>query len=143
MLFPTIFVLGQKDDTFEKLKSYTKGANVVIITTSDNIDQAFSKIGSLILDYGLIIENSDKSLYYLNTEYTSLNKYSFQTKINVRLKTQDNFTIIIIKGEALSGQFKFTPANNYKKGQVTSVCFAQMFELAETYSNGTITVENE
>jgi hypothetical protein len=140
---PSIFVYGQKDETFEKLKSYTKGANVVIISTSDNIDEAFGKIASLIMDYGLNIENSDKNLYYLNTEFSSLNNYAFQTKMNVRLKTENNLTKIIIKGEALSGQFKFAPANNYKKGQVTSVCFAQMFEIAEKYSNGTVTAENE
>jgi len=136
-------IYGQKPETFEKLLNYEKGATIVIITTSDTIDQAFNKIGSIVMDYGFNIENSDRNLYFMNTEYTSIGRYSFKSKLMIRVKRQDNITKIIIKGESANGRFKFPAGNYYRKRELPSICFAQMFEIAELYDNGTISVAKE
>lgn len=134
---------SQKPETFEKLASYEYGVNVIVISTSDSIELAFNKIAMILMDYGFGIENSDRALFYLNTELSSVGKYSFDSKISLRLKTQNDTTRIIIKGDAYSGGFKFRGANMQKKKQVPGICFAQMFEVAELYGNGIISVEKD
>jgi len=142
VLFTSI-TFGQKPETFDKLLNYEKGAKIVIVTTSDSIDQAFNKIALIIMDYGFNIENSDKTFYYLNTEYTEVGKYSISSKLSVRVKRQDNSTKIIIKGESANMGFKIPAGNYYRKKELPSICFAQMFEIAELYENGVISVAKE
>ena len=143
ILFLSSFIInGQKKETFKKLKSYEKGAELIVLKTSDPIDEAFDKIASYIMDYGLSIDNSDRRLNYLNTGYTSLNTYDFRLKIKVRLMKNDTITKIVLRGDALKQTVGFTAVNNHKKMSVIGVAFAQLFEFAEMYDNATITVEN-
>ena len=137
----SLIISSQKKETFKKLKSYEKGAELIVLKTSDPIDEAFDKIASYIMDYGLSIDNSDRRLNYLNTGYTSLNTYDFRLKIKVRLMKNDTITKIVLRGDALKQTVGFTAANNHRKISVIGVAFAQLFEFAEMYDNATITVE--
>lgn len=133
---------SQSDEILVKCKSLPKGATVVTISTPDSVNVAFKKIASLILDYGFTIANSDKELYYLNTDFASIGGYSFETKINVRLKPLNSGgTSILLKGEADSG-FIFQ-ACNYQRKDVPSRAFAHMIAVATLYENGEISATTE
>jgi hypothetical protein len=142
-----LIIFGQKTETYEKLKSYDKEATLIIIVTDDTIDLAYNKIATYVMDYGFALENSDKSLFYFNTKpmlmLDGFKRYSFENKINVRLKQQGNQTKIIIKGEVNNSPYKFPAANLHNKDLVQTICFAQMFEIAEMYENGIFSVEFE
>ena len=133
---------AQKPETYQKLKDYPKGVTVIEITTSDSTVAAYNKIATLVMDYGFNLENSDKSLLYFSTEPTSVGRLAFRTKLNVRVKRVDKGTMVIMKGDALSGNYKFPASNDHRK-DVPSSGFAQMLEIAEQYQGGTITVRKE
>lgn len=133
---------AQKPETYEKLKAYPKGVTIIEITTSDSTEAAYNKMAMLVMDYGFNLENSDRSLLYFNTKPTSLGRHAYKAKLNVRVKKVDNATMIIIKGDALSGNFVFPSSNDHRK-DVPSSSFAHMFEIAEQYEGGAITVRKE
>lgn len=70
---------AQSPETFLKLKELPKGDTDVIIKTTDDLDLAFKKMAMLVMDYGFTIANSDKELYFMNTEEASVNDYMFST----------------------------------------------------------------
>jgi len=139
LIFLSTSIYSQNKETITKLKALEKNANNVIITTTDTIDSAFKKMANIVLDKGFEIEKSDKDLYYLVTAFKSDPNYSFESRISLRLKKVGDTIQIILKGEVQNGGYKFEAVNSRFK-TVISVGFAQLFEIAESYTNGYVTV---
>lgn len=142
MMLCAVEAVAQQPATFQKLKELPKGSNEIIITTTDSIDLAFKKISMLVMDYGLTIANSDKDLYFINTDAVPLNNYMFSTKASVRLKVIASGTSIILKGTGKNGVYEFQ-SENYHRKDVPNTVFAQLYEIATGYEGGTITTQKK
>jgi hypothetical protein len=134
---------SQSDEILLKCKSFPKGTNVITINTKDTVNIAFKKIAGIILDYGFTIANSDKELYYINTDFVTIGSYTFKTKISVRLKPKTNGgTSIILKGESTNSGYSF-PAYNYHRKDVPNRAFAHMLAIASKYEDVEILASTE
>ncbi len=134
----TVFLCSaQSPETFLKLKELPKGDTDVIIKTTDDLDLAFKKMAMLVMDYGFTIANSDKELYFMNTEEASVNDYMFKTRVSIRMKKLDEGTQITLKGTGINGTFNFEAINKHRK-DVPNTVFAQLYEIAIGYSGGTV-----
>ena len=134
---------SQSDISLLKCKELPKGANIITLKTIDSINVAFKKIANIILDYGFTIANSDKDLYFLNTDFVSFGGYTFKTKLNVRVKENEGGgTAIILKGEAINFYVSITPANYHRK-DVPNRAFAHMLSIALKYEDSAISTSSE
>ena len=134
---------SQSDISLLKCKEFPKGSNIITLNTSDTINVAFKKIANIILDYGFTIANSDKDLYFLNTDFVSFGGYTFKTKLNIRVKENEGgVTSITLKGEAINFNISFTPANYHRK-DVPNRAFAHMLSIALKYENAVISTSSE
>lgn len=143
LLFCSLNVFGQSNETLMSLRDYPKGVNTIYIDTPDTITLAYQKIASALLDYGFEIEKSDNLLFYITTEFSTVGGMLFSTQIRARLKTTEaGGTRIILKGDGGSGGWKY-PAANYHRKDVPNRAFAIMLEVARNYPLGAVSLGKE
>ncbi|THH34212.1 hypothetical protein [Neolewinella litorea] len=139
-----------------------KGANVIEIHTADNIDDAFKKMGRLLLDEGYTLETADKNFYVITTEvrkmnYGFMNAGELEMKLIIEFNDDEDGTTMILKGMKSSEQLHRAATtgagvssntsfdkdasrilNKGGKGSIVGASWIFMENLAKGYKGGKI-----
>ena len=147
LLLLPIILLGQEIE---------KNVNKIIIVTSDNIDDSFTKMGRILLSESYDLEMSDKTFYMITTKVTS-KKYC-DVKFNFQFDSRNDSTQITLTGKAVdlavlnafskgmtgeNGNYNFEKnsfqiKNSGWKKSASKESFNYMNSLATMYSNSKI-----
>lgn len=131
-----------------------KKTNTILISTAETEDQAFKKIGRLLMTEGFTLETTDKDFYMLVTKIKTC-KYgmggmgSIDVKISVQIDKKEDKSIITLTGKYNTPDIaKYTPEQFDSKSMVIECCgpkssmagasWLLMENLAQKYEGGTI-----
>jgi len=86
-----------------------KKSNLIIIKSSDKIDDSFKKIGRILMDEGYELETADKTFYSISTKITHKNYGlmgggSLELKFFFQFDQIQDTTVIIFRGRVNSNQ---------------------------------------
>jgi len=135
---------SQMTQTFEALKYATNKATLIEIQTEDDIDLAFQKIKQAVVNYGFVFENENREFYFISIPMQIIGSTGNQYPVsfNVILKTEEEKTIIKIRGQTIDNEGTQILAYNLVGiGAKTTIgvnAFAIIYEVAKTYKNGTV-----
>jgi hypothetical protein len=129
-----------------------KGANVIIITTSDSAKVAYNKLASILLNAGYTIDKADKDLLFVNTKPKPAPRYNMEhapranitaTATGSSILLRDSFTL---PGAAAVASFMAGQQEVVYRGSKSStfmVCWDELQRLAALYPNGKIEYANK
>jgi len=136
------------------LSQSPRKSNTIIIHTVDSEDEAFKKIGRILLNEGFTLENIDKDFYMLvsnikTSTHGFMNAGKVDTKINIQVDKKEDKTLIKITGKFASPQlFQYTESefdsqalqieNIGAKGSPVNAAWLILVGLAEKYDSGSI-----
>jgi len=140
-----------------KAQEAPKNSNVIIIKTTENIDDSFKKVGRILIHEGYELETADKDFYMITTKITQ-KKYglmgggSLEVKFNIQFDQSNDSTIIKIIGFTNSAQLATAAGlnndsfdkdairvqNKGANGSIIKSSWIFMDEIAKKYMNGTI-----
>ena len=140
-----------------KAQETPKNSNVIIIKTTENIDDSFKKMGRIIINEGYELETADKDFYMITTKITQ-KKYGFmgggslEIKFNIQFDQSNDSTTIKMIGFANSDQLAtasglkndsfdkdaFRIQNKGANGSIIKSSWILMDDIAKKYVNGII-----
>ena len=149
---PLIFI-----SIFIKAQEAPKNSNLIIIKTSDNIDDSFKEMGRVLLNEGYELETADKDFYVITTKvkqkkYGFMGGGSLELKLNIQFDQVSDSTHLKIKGYVNSDQLASAAGdknnsfdkdadrikNKGSKGSISKSSWIFIDEFAKKYENGII-----
>jgi len=132
-------------------------SNVIIITTTDTPEEAFTKMGKLLIKEGYTLEQVDKTFLMLVTKikaanYGFLNVQHLDIKITVEIFSEPTRVKMVCEYDdpAISRAMNVTPSFDrhksrarYTGGGSITAAFEMMNEVAQKYPSAEITYSIE
>jgi hypothetical protein len=124
-----------------------KGANVIIIVTSDSAKAAYNKLATILLTSGYTLDRADKELLFVNTKPKPAPRYNMEhaprASINAiptgsKILLRDSFTLPGAAAVAafMAGQQEVVYRGG--KGSTFMVCWAELERIANLYPGARI-----
>lgn len=133
----TVPVLGQGQ------AQVFKGANTILVQTSDSANTALTKMARLFVQQGFTIDKLDQSLGYLTTTgktYGQISPAVFTYKVVAQPSASG--TVLVVTGEYIvqAGLRSITSPMHWYKGNLTQdkQCFLHAQEVANAYSGASV-----
>ncbi|MFT6129315.1 MAG: hypothetical protein ACJATN_001037 [Neolewinella sp.] len=147
---------------FVNAQDAPKKSNLILLSTSDNIDDSFKKMGRLLINAGYEFETANKDFYLITTKVRQ-QKYGFggmgslEMKLTVEFNEVSDSTHFTIRGLVTSGQLARAAGNTknrfdknaYRienkgaKGSILKSAWIFMGDLAKKYENSKIDYSQE
>lgn len=134
-----------------------KKSNLIIVRTTDNIDDSFKKVGRILINDGYEIETSDKNFYMITTKvrqkkYGMMGGGTLEIKLIFQIDQISDTTLIKVKGYVNSMQLASTAGmrndsfeksairieNKGANGSIIRSAWEFMDEIAKKYDAGQI-----
>lgn len=129
-----------------------KDANLIQIKTSDDIDNAFMKVGRILGTEGIPIETVDRTFYMIVTQvmekqYGFLGAGRFEVKLNFQFDKTSEGTIVNVRGSYREtsdpdlikpGDFMRISNKGGMKGSVLKETWLFMDEIAQKSCDGEV-----
>jgi hypothetical protein len=122
-----------------------KGANTIVVHTSDSAAVAYKNIARILLDAGYTLDRADKELLFLNTKSKSAPRYNMMHIVRASIKPSGSGSDIQIKdaftlpgAAAVSAIMAGESETQFRGGQSSTymICWNEMYRLAALYPNG-------